>query len=470
MASNSAKSNDVQSVEGPTRDACMAKLYDMYGTNFQTVNCSTKLKPGFLGFFQKEYVVLQYQVTNRSMNQPQMPGMQSYAQNIQPQYASGIGNVTGMNRVVQPVGAQQNLSQYQISNILQELQQSKSNPQELFLKNRDELLKNAGTSVSSSQQIGNLSKQLEQFQKEMKEQMQSIAQSSGTPSVHKNIVRIQEILEENDFTKSYIKKISSRMKNEFSLDELDDFAFVQKKVVTWIAESIPFYDGDDMTPPSFVIIVGPTGVGKTTTVSKMASRIMIDFKHNREKYNSKPRVRMITTDAMRVAAVEQLSSCAEILGVRVDKAESYDDFKTLCDSYSSNSDYIFVDTSGYSPNDYENIGRMRQVLNVKNSNENIFLAVTAGVSAKDLDNIIRNYEVFNFKSVIITKCDETTSFGRVISVLSEKKKPVSWLTTGQYFTDMIQRADAAWFLKNLTGFSKEVVEECLKNADKELDS
>lgn len=174
---------------------------------------------------------------------------------------------------------------------------------------------------------------------------------------------------------------------------------------------------------------------------------------------------------MRVAAIEQLKRWAEIINVNVDKAESSEDLKILCDSYVSNSDYIFIDTSGYSPNDYENIAKMRTTLNVKNLNENVYLAITAGVSAKDLENIIRNYEGFDFKSIIVTKCDETTSFGRVISVLSEKNKPVSWITTGQDVLNTIQRADPKWFLKNLSGFkiNAEHIEKKFGTADKETE-
>ena len=93
------------------------------------------------------------------------------------------------------------------------------------------------------------------------------------------------------------------------------------------------------------------------------------------------------------------------------------------------------------------------------------------VSAKDLENIIRNYEGFDFKSIIVTKCDETTSFGRVISVLSEKNKPVSWITTGQDVLNTIQRADPKWFLKNLSGFkiNAEHIEKKFGTADKETE-
>ena len=140
-------------------------------------------------------------------------------------------------------------------------------------------------------------------------------------------------------------------------------------------------------------------------------------------------------------------------------------------SYAPNSDYIFVDSSGYSPNDFDHILRMRQILDVKNFNEHIYLTVVAGVSASDLDNIIRNYETFDFKSVIVTKCDETKRFGRIISVLSERNKPVSWVATGQEIFKTIQPASKAFFLKRLTGFNVDAhfIEKKFGSADKELE-
>ena len=151
------------------------------------------------------------------------------------------------------------------------------------------------------------------------------------------------------------------------------------------------------------------------------------------------------------------------------KAENSEEIKTLYESYASNSDYIFVDTSGYSPNDYENIAKMHTLLDVKNIHESVYLTVSAGVSVEDFENMIRNFEAFNFKSVIITKCDETKSFGRVISVLSERKKNVSWITTGQEVMNTIQRADPMWFVNRLVGlkFDQKDVEKRLGLSDKE---
>ncbi|WP_287053828.1 hypothetical protein [Treponema sp.] len=421
MADNELNTN-VQSITGRSRDECMDKLYDKYGTNFQVLGCKTRLSAGFLGFFQREQIVLRYQVTNSSLEQSAFTRKVNYPASSGHTRVSSTGGLPLQNS----------------SPIIHSHQDS-------FLQKRDEFLTKVNPTVTNNLQIGQLTKQFDQFKNEMQEQMKTIVQATSAEKEHSSILKIQELLEENEFTKSYIKKMCSRMKNEFSLEELDDFDYVQTCVADWIGENIPIAFEEKKSAPKVIIIVGPTGVGKTTTVAKMSS--------------------------MRVAAIEQLKRWAEIINVNVDKAESSEDLKILCDSYVSNSDYIFIDTSGYSPNDYENIAKMRTILNVKNLNENVYLAITAGVSAKDLENIIRNYEGFDFKSIIVTKCDETTSFGRVISVLSEKNKPVSWITTGQDVLNTIQRADPKWFLKNLSGFkiNAEHIEKKFGTADKETE-
>ncbi len=421
------QNSDVLTISGKNRDECIDKLYSKYGKNYEIISSTTRLSKGFLGFCQKEYVLMRYQITNSSLKTTSSslpnPKIQNYNR------FSSSGGIPS-------------------SNFLQKPQTSQGD----FLQKRDELLNNVVPSGASSVQLRGLTNQFEQFKNEMQEKMNTIIEVTSAEKEHPNILKIQEILEENEFTKSYIKKICSKIKNEFSLDDLEDFDLVQKKVVDWIAESIPISHEETKSIPRVIIIVGPTGVGKTTTVAKMGSRISVDYKHNRDKYKYPPRIRMISTDTMRVAAMEQLKRWAEIINVKVDKAENSDDLKVLCEGYMKDSDYIFIDTSGYSPNDYENIAKMRKILNVKNLNENVYLAITAGVSVKDLENIIRNYEAFNFKSVIVTKCDETSSFGRVISVLSEKNKPISWITTGQEVLNTIQKADPYWFVKMLSGF------------------
>lgn len=181
----------------------------------------------------------------------------------------------------------------------------------------------------------------------------------------------------------------------------------------------------------------------------MASNTILDAKANGKP---KPELCILTIDTMRVGALEQLSKFGEILGKNVMKAESSDDVLKIYQDYREHVDYIFIDTSGYSPNDSTHIGEMKNILNVNGMNADIYLSVTASTKASDLTNILRNYEPFGYDSVIITKCDETKQLGNVISVLYEKHKAISYITDGQRVPRNIKKADIIDILKNLNGF------------------
>lgn len=448
MYNDAVKTDELLYITGNSRQDCLDKLRDTYGTGFQIMSTKRKLKPGFLGFFQKDIVEIGYQI--KSQNVQPVQGIKNSA------YDMPLGRTMSSGGFPQ-MGGMNSMAGSRIP--------SASDPS--FVAVRDELLKNTGN-VTNTIQIAQIAKQMEEFRDKMSEQMQAVVQATTTEGEHNSISKIRDLLEDNGFSKSYRNDMCKRMKSEFSIDELNDFDYVQQKVVEWIAESIPVAKPEPEVQPKVVILVGPTGVGKTTTIAKMGAHIAVDFRNHKENYKFMPRIRMITTDTMRVAAAEQLKRWAEIISVDVDKAETAEEIKTLYESYASNSDYIFVDTSGYSPNDYQNIAKMHTILDVKNIHESVYLAVTAGVSVEDFENIIRNFESFNFKSVIITKCDETKSYGRVISVLSERKKPVSWITTGQEVMKTIERADPMWFVKRLSGFKfdEKDVEKKLENADK----
>ena len=120
--------------------------------------------------------------------------------------------------------------------------------------------------------------------------------------------------------------IEEKIRTTFSLEELNDFKLVERYVVDWIAESIEIKQQKFFRPPHVYIIVGPTGVGKTTTIEKIASNTIMDAKKNNEP---RPSLCIITIDIMKAGALEQLKRVGEILGEEVKKAESAADVQQL---------------------------------------------------------------------------------------------------------------------------------------------
>ena len=401
----SLESGIKQTIEGATLDECKRKLHQKYGDDFNIEDRSSYFKScGFLGLRQKEVQVVTYTVNHKK---------------------SYDGNYSSYERP---------------------RERSREAEEEQFEKNRQAILQ-AQTNTAVTSAIKTLSQQVEEMNKQMTNMNNNINQSSG--ELHPTIKHIEELLEQNEFTMSYTRMIEEKIRQQFSLDELDDVNLVERYVVDWIGETIQVAEEEHFRPPHVVIIIGPTGVGKTTTLAKLAASTILDAKN---KNIPKPKLCIFTIDSMRVGALEQLERLGDAMEQKVLKAETAEDVKEIYEEYKDHVDYIFVDTGGYSPNDATHIGMMKNVLDV-NMNPDVYLSVTASTKASDLQTIFRNYEPLGYESVIVTKCDESKQYGNIISVLWERRKTVSYITDGQIISRNLRKASVIDFLKNLSGFN-----------------
>ena len=395
----------VLKITGRTLDECKAKLFEKFNNEYTICGKRTMLKGGFFGIGQKEVVEVSYTVDREEDVQKKTAA-----------YTTKLSSGDGTDALDAAAA---------------------------FNKTKDDLLRavqvtaiNAAINTRLSQMEDTISKQLKNI---------SFASSEKHPSIKK----IESLLEENEFTFSYINEITEKLQSNFTLDALDDFKAVERKVVDWIGKTISIAPEKIQRPPHVVVIVGPTGVGKTTTLVKLATKMVSEAKREERRI---PSFAFITTDTMRVGAYEQLASYSTIFETELEKAETVEDLKKLYDEKRENLDAIFIDTSGYSPNDTENIGKMKAVLDVRGMKPDIHLAVAASTKATDLANIMQNYEQFGYNSVIVTKCDESKQYGNIISVLHEKNKKISYIADGQKVVRDIHRADVVQFLIRLSGF------------------
>jgi len=274
-------------------------------------------------------------------------------------------------------------------------------------------------------------------------------QESGTrENAHPSIVRMEGILGRNDFSASYTAALLDRMKKECSLEELDNFDLVQGKVLEWIGESIKIHREEDrfIQKPRIIVLVGPTGVGKTSTIAKIATTLGIDKMGNHIR-----KMVLVTIDAYRIAAKPQLDTYGQILESPVFFAAEYDELRKIIALNSTGVDLILIDTIGRSPRDSEEIGAMRDVLEACGSLAEIYLTVSATTKTRDLLEIIQRFEPFNCRSLIVTKMDETMQAGNVISALADKSKSVAYITYGQTPVD-IAATEVIEFLTRLEGF------------------
>ena len=266
--------------------------------------------------------------------------------------------------------------------------------------------------------------------------------------LHGSIMRIRDLLELNDFSRDFIDQITVKLRQEFSLETLEDFDAVKERVIEWIGEGIKIYSPKDSAEgkPRIITIIGPTGVGKTTTVAKLAAIYGLE-----RGSSSGLQVRMVTIDNYKIAAKKQIETYAEIMQIPVSFAESRSDLEKVLDLY-NDVDVILIDTIGRSPTDLEKLGEMQAILNACGSVNESHLAVSATTKTIDIEEIFRQFEPFNYQSVILTKLDETSGVGNIISLLSKHRKPLSYFTDGQMVPQDIEDASVSRLLMCLEGF------------------
>lgn len=293
-----------------------------------------------------------------------------------------------------------------------------------------------------------MQKVLEEVQS-LKEQLgNTSAAGSASPQDEIPVLRsVEELLADNDFSHSFISMIAGKIRSTLSMEELEDEERVQERVLEWIGENIPLYENFDNKKKKILILIGPTGVGKTTTIAKLAAIHSIGTKGERAKD-----VRIITIDNYRIGAKQQMKTYAEILEVPFSGVENHEELKKKIALY-RDADLILIDTIGKSPKDYINLAKMREVLEACGGKAEIHLALSATTKASDIKEVLQQFEPFSYSSVILTKLDETMRVGNVISVLWERGKKVSYITDGQGVPDDIERAGVVRFLKTLEGFS-----------------
>jgi flagellar biosynthesis protein FlhF len=308
--------------------------------------------------------------------------------------------------------------------------------------------------VKAEKTIDLVLKEIQDIKERMDKQPPSTSVTQ-TDAVHPTIREIETLLEQNEFTPAYIRGISGRLRSELSVDELDDIAGVQNRVVEWIGESIAISEdtanisrssGKRDAGAEVFILVGPTGVGKTTTIAKLAAMYGITGASGKPST-----VRILTIDNYRIGAKQQIEIYGEIMGIPVAFAESPQDFKKYLDLY-HDVDLVFVDTIGKSPKDFAKLGEMRELLRESGTGSSVHLALSATTKTSDIYEILRQFEPFNYQSVVLTKLDETTRIGNVVSVLFEKQKSISFVTDGQGVPQDIARASVVKLLTNLEGF------------------
>ncbi len=177
-----------------------------------------------------------------------------------------------------------------------------------------------------------------------------------------------------------------------------------------------------------VVLIGPTGVGKTTTVAKLAANFALVDQRS---------VAMITVDTYRIAAVEQLRTYAEIIGVPLEVAYSPKELRQGVSKFKGK-DLILIDTAGRSQNNHLQMAELKSYL--EGIDAEIHLVVSATTKLRDIDEIVRIFSQLRLDRIIVTKLDETSTHGAILQTCVRAKAPLAFVTTGQGVPEDIEVA------------------------------
>ncbi len=252
----------------------------------------------------------------------------------------------------------------------------------------------------------------------------------GKLSIEKEIKRIVDVLYDNEVQKPIIAQIINQLKkykNFLHASNIDSY------VLSSISSLISTYEFElhKRNEPKKVALVGPTGVGKTTCIAKLA--LIAKILHNLD-------IGLISIDTYRLGALDQLRIFSEVSNIELLVAYETREMSSLINSFKKK-DLIFIDTAGRSQKNKDQLYNNIDFLNSAGVDET-YLVLSATSTSKNLQDVAKRFEMFNYKSFIFTKIDEAVAFGNIFNLLVKTNKPVSFLSNGQVIPDDIISANA----------------------------
>jgi flagellar biosynthesis protein FlhF len=247
---------------------------------------------------------------------------------------------------------------------------------------------------------------------------------------------------EAEVDESTAREWIDRLRNEGVPRSLDDASLVMGRVAEYLESEISVSGPitTDANKCHVVALVGPTGVGKTTTIAKLAANYRL---------REKRRVGLITVDTYRVAAVEQLRTYADIIDLPMEVVATPREMREAV-ARMSHLDLVLMDTAGRSPRDEVRIQELKSMLAEAEADE-VHLVLSSTAGAKSLISTAERFADVGTTAALLTKIDEAHSLGHLVSLVRSMPLPVSYLTDGQNVPDDIQVARASEMATMLLG-------------------
>lgn len=249
-----------------------------------------------------------------------------------------------------------------------------------------------------------------------------------------------EKLYSQDLNMNIIHSLGDELLKQWRSSQVDPS---EQEISEWakkhFTEILSQYDnGGSNVRKKYINLVGPTGVGKTTTLAKIAAGEVI---------NNRKKIAFITTDTYRIAAIEQLKTYANLLNVPVEVVYKLEDFQKAVKKY-EDYDHVFIDTAGRNYREMKYIEELQKLIDFKQDIET-FLTLSMTMKERDIQGIIKNFEILSIDKFIFTKLDETSTYGTLVNIIVQNKKGVAYLTYGQDVPDDVEVGSSQAIIKHL---------------------
>ncbi len=316
------------------------------------------------------------------------------------------------------------------------VEQPKEKPIETVEIKQQQVLERSEPESTNEEDSLAVQKELAEMRSLMEKMSEQMERGQGVEGYPPILQKFYQNLVTNDVEEQLAKKLLKKLRSTLSPEELAQEEQVcknlQESVEKILQKVKPITFNKTKVKRQNIALVGPTGVGKTTTIAKLAATFSIVDKR---------KVALITADTYRIAAVEQLKTFGEIIGVPVDVVYTPAELKEAIQRHAE-MDLILIDTAGRSHKNVMQMSELRGFLEAAEPSD-IFLVLSSTTKSKDMLDIVESYQDVAVSRLIFTKLDETSSYGAILNVINKTKKALSYVTVGQSVPDDIEVASSA---------------------------
>lgn len=285
-----------------------------------------------------------------------------------------------------------------------------------------------------------ISSDIKKIQNSIEYIIENLNKNSDVKNVSIKLEKYINILEENGVKRDIATRIIDIIDKQVNLEDKDDATIreiVGYNIKAYLGEPKPIELSSEQ---KIIFLVGTTGVGKTTTLAKLAANFKLEKKCD---------VGLITADTYRIAAVEQLKIYAEILKLPINVIY---DTKGIYETLSNyrDKDIVFIDTAGRSHKNKSQMGELKELIHTV-KNKEVFLVINVGTDIENIHSIIEQYNFIEDYKIIFTKIDESEKIGNILNTKFYVNKDLSYITDGQNVPDDIEIIDTEKITKTILG-------------------